>query len=466
MRNISVWTPAMLAASVMLASCGGGGSSGFFPMVAPPPAVQPPAEQPPTPPSPTYTVGGSVSGLVGAVVLQNNAGDELKLSADGTFSFPTALAEGGAYAVTVSTQPLWQFCTVAQGTGAARSNVTSVTVTCADALAQVSTLAGKADVSGSQDGTTANATFNAPNGIATDTVGNIYVADQGNYVIRKITPEGIVTTFAGTVGKVGADNGVGALASFHTPSGIATDAEGNVYVADQGNHLIRKITPTGSVSTLAGRPGVAGAEDGVATVATFYLPVGVAADANGNVYVADSANALIRKVSPAGGVTTLAGQQDGAGSVNRNQDVVTLGSPIGVALDDIGNVYVSDPSSHSILRITQMGDISTFAGSGTAGSTDGKGIAASFDAPAGIAFDASGNMYVADFSNSVIRKITPAGDVTTLAGVAKSTGPTDGVGANARFVNPIGMAVDAAGNVYVTDPGNHLIRKITPVAAP
>ena len=308
--------------------------------------------------------------------------------------------------------------------------------------AMLSVLAGNVSGFGNNNGTGAVASFFFPEGIATDAAGNIYVADTFNQTIRKITPKGVVTTLAGTPGFVGSADGNGAAASFSQPIAVATDAAGNVYVADMDNSAIRKITPTGAVTTLAGK------------AAGFLFPTGIAVDAAGNIYVADGA---IVKITPAGVVTTL------AGGLAAN----------GVAVDAAGNVYAADSSNQTILKITPAGVVTTLAGNpGVAGSADGTGAAASFCLPpyneaqsdgeaAGIAVDAASNVYVADFCNSTIRKITPAGVVTTLAGTAGVPGSADGTGAPARFNLPQGLAVDAAGNVYVGDTNNSTIRKMT-----
>jgi sugar lactone lactonase YvrE len=253
--------------------------------------------------------------------------------------------------------------------------------------------------SGSADGAENEASFYEPSAVAVDSNGNVYVADGENYKIRKITPAGVVTTLAGS-GVSDSDDGTGTAASFLYPQEVAVDSSGNVYVADSGK--IRKITPAGVVTTLAGS-GVSGSEDGTGTAASFNRPAGVAVDSSGNVYVADFSNNKVRKITPAGVVTTL-------------------------------------------------------AGSGRQGSRDG--TAASFKWPNGVALDSSGDLYVADYGNRKIRKITPAGVVTTLAGSGVE-GSEDGTGTAASFAYADGVAVDRSGNVYVADRGNNLIRKIT-----
>ena len=207
-----------------------------------------------------------------------------------------------------------------------------------------------------------------------------------------------------------------ALAGFNIPTGVAVDSAGNVYVADQGNHTIRKITPAGVVSTLAGLAGSAGSTDGTGSAARFFQPLGVAVDAAGNVYVADTNNQTIRKITPAGVVSTLAGLANSQGSTDGTGSAARFFAPTSVAVDAVGDVYVADDSNHTIRKITPAGVVSTLAGlAGSAGFADGTGSAARFNNPSGVTVDAAGNAYVADSDNSAIRKITPAGVVTTFA---------------------------------------------------
>ncbi|MGZ3835264.1 MAG: NHL repeat-containing protein [Mucilaginibacter sp.] len=320
-----------------------------------------------------------------------------------------------------------------------------------------STIIIGSDSAGLVNGVGKAARFNHPFGIAVDAAGNVYVTDEGNSVIRKIDPALNVTTFAGTPNVIGSANGVDTVASFNKPFGIAVDASGNVYVADAGNNQVRAITPAGLVSTFAGT-GAAGTVNGLDT-ATFNSPLSVTVDGSGNVYVADYGNDLIRKISPAGVVSTLAGT-GAAGADNGAGTKATFNLPEGVAVDGSGNVYVADNGNNLIRKITPDGTVSTLAGSGSAGSANGTGVAASFNSPFGIAVDASGNVYVADAGNNQIRKISPAGVVTTFAG-SGIKGAGNATGAAASFNTPSGVAVDAAGNVYVADENNNMIRKIT-----
>jgi serine/threonine-protein kinase len=267
-----------------------------------------------------------------------------------------------------------------------------------------------------------------------------------------------VTTLAGS-GAIGATDATGTAASFNSPAGVAVDAAGNVYVADTFNNNIRKITSAGVVTTLAGS-GTVGAVDATGTAASFFNPFGVAVDAAGNVYVGDYNNHKIRKITSAGVVTTLAGSGT-VGAVDATGTAASFYQPAGVAVDAAGNVYVADGSNHKIRKITSAGVVTTLAGSGTIGAVDATGTAASFKYPYGIAVDAAGNVYVGDSNNHKIRKITSAGVVTTLAG-SGAIGATDATGTAASFNFPYGVAVDAAGNAYVADYGNNKIRKIIP----
>ncbi len=318
-------------------------------------------------------------------------------------------------------------------------------------------LAGAASLLDHTDGTGANARFFNPTGVAVDGSGNVYVADGGDHTVRKITAGGVVSTLAGTSGQAGSRDGTSAL--FLYPYAVAADGSGNVYVADTGNNNIRKIAAGGNVSTLAGNAGISGSSDGTGSAALFNQPQGIAVDASGNVYVSDTNNSTIRKVTAAGMVSTLAGAagqtggSDGAGASAR------FSYPAGLAVDGSGNIYVADFDNSTIRKVTSGGSVSTFAGSaGNSGSLDGAGGSARFNHPAGISVDAAGNVYVIDTSNQTVREISPAGSVSTLAGTAGIGGSSDGTGAAARFFYPTGIASTAAGAVYIADTGNHTIR--------
>ena len=251
-----------------------------------------------------------------------------------------------------------------------------------------------------------------------------------------------------------------AAASFREPNGVVFGGDGNLYVLDSANHTIRKVTPAGEVTTFAGS-GSSGSDDGTGTAASFNYPRGVAVDGDGNLYVADTYNSTIRKVTPAGVVTTFAGSGS-YGSDDGTGTAASFADPRGVAFGGDGNLYVADTNNHSIRKVTPAGVVTTLAGSGSSGSDDGTGTAAGFGEVMGAAFDGDGNLYVADAGNNTIRKITPAGEVTTLAGSAGSSGSINGIGPAARFSSPRGVAVDGDGNLYVTDTYNSKIRKVTP----
>jgi sugar lactone lactonase YvrE len=328
----------------------------------------------------------------------------------------------------------------------------------------VTTLAGSAGSYGSADGTGAAARFQLPSGVAVDGAGNVFVADNENNTIRKITPSGVVTTLAGSAAADwGSADGTGAAASFHWPDGVAVDGAGNVFVADTYNNTIRRITSSGVVTTLAGSAGLSGSADGTGAAARFNWPQGVAVDRAGNVLVADFHNNAIRKITSSGVVTTLAGTADSSGSTDGTGAAARFDTPYGVAVDGAGNVFVADYDNNTIRKITLSGVVTTLAGSAadSAGSADGTGAAGRFCGPNGVAVDGAGNVLVADYWNDTIRKVTPSGVVTTLAGSAGLSGSADGTGAAARFFLPVGVAVDGTGNVFVAD-GNNTIRKITP----
>jgi sugar lactone lactonase YvrE len=321
----------------------------------------------------------------------------------------------------------------------------------------VSTLAGKG-TAGFADGTGIAAQFNTPAGIVTDALGNIYVGDEGNHRIRKITATGFVSTFAGS-GTAGFADGNGNAAKFRFPTGVAADAQGNIFVADAGNNSIRKITPAGVVSTLAGSGSFTGGfADGNGSAAQFNSPTGVATDAQGNIYVADFLNNRIRKITPAGVVSTLAGNGT-IGFADGNATAAQFHFSNGVSTDSQGNVYVADNGNNRIRKISPSGVVSTLAGSGTPGFADGSSTAAQFYGPSSVTTDTYGNIYVADFANQRIRKISPNGVASTLAG-SGIKGFADGSGSVALFNNPIAVASDTQGNLYVAEYGSNRIRLI------
>jgi hypothetical protein len=323
----------------------------------------------------------------------------------------------------------------------------------------VTTFAGLATQTGSLNGLGSAARFNVPCGVGVDGSNNVFVADTANHIIRKITPAGLVTTVAGNPGVTGTNNGSGTQARFNLPRSVAVDSDGALYVADMGNQLIRKITLAGTVSTFAGQAGIYGRLDGTGTAAQFANPAGVALDAAHALFVADYGSSHIRQITPAAAVTTLAGSA--LGYLDATGIVARFTSPMGLTVDATGNLIVADTMNNLMRKITQAGVVTTLAGVGP-GHEDGAVGVARFYSPGGVALDAQGNLYVADTYNDTLRKITPAGLVSTLAGTAGSWGTNNGTGAVAQFSNPAGLAVDTAGQVFVADEFNHAIRRVTP----
>jgi RHS repeat-associated protein len=355
--------------------------------------------------------------------------------------------------ISYSTNPV----TVNQGTA-----ITPLTLTVTGGTPAVNgqtlTIAGTGSA-GFVNGTGTGASFSSPFGIVADGSGNMYISDAGNNVIRKmVVSSGIVTTFAGS-GTAGSTNGTGTAASFNHPAGLSMDASGNVYVADEHNHLIRKISPAGVVTTLAGTAGTSGFTNGTGTAATFFDPYGVAADGSGNLYVADYGNNAIRKIVISTAVVTTFAGSGSVGSTNGTGTAATFNHPSGVATDASGNVYVADQTNNMIRKISTAAVVTTLAGSNTAGFGNGTGTAATFDAPSAVAVDPSGNVYVADRINNAIRAITPAGIVSTLSG-GGTAGSTDGTGGVALFANPYALTADKSGNLDVCDYTYSLIRRV------
>lgn len=310
---------------------------------------------------------------------------------------------------------------------------------------------------GSANGTGSQASFNGVSGVAIDKTGNVFVADFGNNLIRKISRTGEVVTFAGNGINASVD-GIGTAASFNAPYGLAVDKDGNIYVADSESSKIRKISPAGLVTTFAGS-GDLGSVDGIGIAASFDHPYGLAVDNAGNVYVADTGNNKIRKITPSGVVTTLAGNgisgsNDGRGTTS------SFNLPFGLTVSVSGDVYVADSGNNRVRKINSAGEVITVAGSGIEGGADGLAAAATFKFPFGLVSDVLGNVYVSDSFNNKIRKISPAGMVTTISGNGSSNA-ADGTDTNAGFNQPTGITIDGSGNIYVADYLNNKIRKIS-----
>jgi streptogramin lyase len=344
-----------------------------------------------------------------------------------------------------------------------------------------STIAGTPGNKGNTDGTNSAASFSYPYAMALGTNGLLFTVDASANTVRQVAPIGtnwVVTTIAGTAGVAGSTDGTNGAALFNEPAGIAADGAGNLYVVD-ANNTVRKLKPVGTnwvSSTIAGTAGLYGPNDGANAAARFDQPSGIAADAAGNLYVADTANDTIRRVAPSGTnwiVTTIAGDASlgfsgslSGGSADGTNESAGFASPNSLTVDHSGNLFVSDTANYTIRKITPVGTnwvVTTIAGTASNyGFVDDTNGAAEFDLPQGIVVDASDNVYVADTGNNVIRKVSPVGTnwvVTTLAGDAGgNSGANDGTGSSAQFNSPWGITVNAAGELFVADTGNNDIR--------
>jgi sugar lactone lactonase YvrE len=391
--------------------------------------------------------GPQIAGNVSTLTATSNSGLSVTFS-----SLTTGVCSVSGTAVTPLTAGT---CTIvaAQAGNSTYLAATNVTQSFSIAIGKVSTFAGSG-APGLVNGTGISASFNGPTGIAIDSTGNFFIADNSNNVIRKITQSGVVSTFAGNGTNYNL-NGTGSAARFAQPWGVSLDSGGNIYVADSSNSVIRKITPSAVVSTLAGSGSVA---HGDGTYPSLYIPTSVVVDNNGNVFVAGYGLNSILKVSINGNLTVFAGNGT-AGSTNGSGATARFWNPLGLAIDSSNNLYVADNYNHLIRKITPAGVVTTIAGNGTAGNLNGNGTAASFNNPTGLAVDGTGNIYIADWGNNLIRKITPTGTVTTLAGNG-TAGNSNGDLLSASFHGPWALVLDSVGNIYVADTYNHLIRKI------
>ncbi len=324
----------------------------------------------------------------------------------------------------------------------------------------VVTVGGVIETPGFNDGPALSARFFNPHGIDVDSVGNVYVADRFNHTIRKITTDGQVITLAGKAGVKGDTDGPGNVARFNEPWGLCVDRFGNVFVADTRNNKIRKITPSGNVTTFAGS-GNFGSSDGVGVLSSFGNPTGIDVDDQGNLYVADHLTHIIRKITPQGQVTTIAGFPYIPGNADGQGTGAQFWRPYGLTLDNDGNIIVADEWNHKIRKVTPDGIVTTLAGTGNVGLIDGPVVTAEFNYPWDVTTDAEGNIYVGDGYNYVVRKITPDGVVSTLAGVPLETGGNDGPALEATFKGVTGVVWHhQSGQLYLADAYNHTVRKV------
>jgi uncharacterized protein (TIGR03437 family) len=342
-----------------------------------------------------------------------------------------------------------------------------------DQTGMVTRIAGNGIAGFSGDGGLAlNAQFNGANGVAADAGGNIYVADGGNSRVRKISPDGKISTFAGNGVAEHAGNGVPAAStSLAYPAGVAVDHGGNLYIADMYANSVHKVSPTGIITTIAGGSSAGyGGDGGLAINALFYLPAAVVVDSGGNLYIADQRNNRVRKITPAGTISTVAGNGtlgysgDGGPATSAH-----ISFPTGLAVDSAGNLYLTD--TNCIREVSPAGIISTVAGVVTGAGfppqfgysgDGGPANKAEINEPSGVAVDSLGDVYIADTFNARIREISPAGIINTVAGTGELNYSGDGGLATSARLSPYGLSTDASGNLYVAEQANNRVRKISP----
>ena len=354
-----------------------------------------------------------------------------------------------------------------------------------DSAGVITTVAGTGETGFSGDGGPAiQAALEEPSGVAVDGAGNLFIADYNNHCIRKVDATGTITTIAGSCetgflgGGFSGDGGPAASARLRYPRGVAVDGAGNLFIADRYNHEIRKVDAAGTITTVAGtgEPGFAGqygGDGGPAIRAALNGPSGVAVDGAGNLFIADTNNHRIRKVDSAGVITTVAGTRRFGGDGGFSGDggpakPARLRSPSGVAVDGAGNLFIADSGNHRIRKVDATGTITTVAGTGRTRfrGDGGPAIQAALNAPSGVAVDGAGNLFIADTNNHRIRKVDSAGVITTVAGTGETGFSGDGGPAiQAALDEPSGVAVDGAGNLFIADSGNHVVRKLTPVGS-
>ena len=405
---------AVALALLVLTSCGGGGSA----------------------PS-TFQIGGTVSGLTSgaSLTLSDNGTDSLTVNTNGMFTFPSALKPGASYTIAIAQQPSGEQCFLANAAGVvSASNVTNVDITCG--VPMLTVLAGGLGGPGNIDGEGSAARFYYPQDVAMDNAGNFYVADDYNRTVRQISASGAVTTLAGTPGQYGTADGTGAAAQFANPVSLTVDQTGIIYLVDADVNTIRRITQNGVVTTLAGTPNTGGTADGTGASARFSNPIGIRVTPSGALYLAD--NNRIRSITPTGTVSTIYTGQ------------TQLAFP---AIDAGGNIFATDLNLKAAVTINASTGAQTVLANGFQNPV-GLGIA-----PAGTT--AAGTLYITDEFACTVSALAPGGALSILAGASGQCSAGDGTGAAARFYLPTGMSVDHSGTLFVADPGNESIRKIT-----
>ena len=332
----------------------------------------------------------------------------------------------------------------------------------------ITTFAGNGSASGAGDGGSAIlATLSGAGGVALDLSGNLLIADTYNHSIRRVSTSGTISTLVGTgMADYSGDGGLGTAATLNTPNGLAVDSAGNIFIADTLNHAIRKLDTSGIISTVAGT-GVQGygGNTGPAINGTLNSPNGVTVDSAGNLFIADTLNNVIRKVDTSGNITTFVGNGvQGFGGDGGPGFSASFNHPAGVAKDSSGNLFIADALNNVIRKVSSGGTVSTFAGTGVAGYSGdgGPALAATFQVPIGVSLDSLGNILIADFANNVIRQLDPQGTVTTVAGNGSAGYSGEGASATgASLFGPSAVTADSSGNIFIADSNNAMVRKVT-----